>query len=463
MTRQDGEETDDEEAPVFFKTDAERAAKQATKARHDAGEAGSSVATGARNLGAAALAGLAEVTAPQDDKKGRRHARKSRAKALKLAEKNRQAAAKAADKARGHGAKAAGLGRKELDRRSEKAGGKLAAYAGTAGTFTSGASHRAAEAVKEHGGHAADVLREQGGHAAEVLRERSSGATQAVAGKAGPVAHSAAEGVGHAAGASAALIAALAAAAREKASETRARAVTGLDRGVNTAVPRAQEGVAAVGPRVDQTRDVINDELLPKLQAMLGDVQAGKDKALARQDGAVAGLTAAPKKRKRKGGVLITLGLLAAAGAGVAYWLAQQSKAPATDPWAQPATVGADTDPWASTAPTSQVPGAPGADMPGTGVSATAPLADAHLTDEELSAAGTTTGASTTGTSADGEVHMLATDEIDEMGSDKGIDLDAQGEGQTPTEEIEAAQAKSDEPLTVDRSRDGEDPDTPRA
>lgn len=501
MTRQDGQQTDDEEAPVFFKTDAERAAKQAAKARQDAGEAGSNVAIGARNLGAAALAGLAEVTAPQDDKKGRRHARKTRAKALKLAEKNRQAAARSADKARGHGAKAAGHGRKDLDRRGEKAGQALSSYAGVAGMAASDAGHRAAEALKERGGHTADVLREQGahaaevlreqgGHAAEVLRERSGEARQAVADKAGPAAQSAAEGVGQAAGASAAILAALAAAAREKAAETRARAAAGFDHGLETAVPRVQEGVAAVGPRVDRARDTINEDLLPRLQAMLDEVQAGKA-------GASAGTKAAAPKGKRKGGFLIALGVLAAAGAGVAYWLAQQSKAPATDPWAQPVT-GADPDPWAATAPTTDVPGSPGADMAGTGVTATAPLADAHLTDDELATAagrsgsGTqdplaasypaetestsstttsaSTGTSTSGTegtggrpSADGRVEMLATDEIDELGRDEGIDVDEQGEGHTPTEEIEAARAQSDQPLTTDRAQDGEDPDTPRA
>ena len=68
---------------MFFKTDAERAAAQATRARQDATEAGASAASGARNLGAAFLATLAEVTAPQDDRSGRKHAQKASAKALK--------------------------------------------------------------------------------------------------------------------------------------------------------------------------------------------------------------------------------------------------------------------------------------------------------------------------------------------------------------------------------------------
>lgn len=432
---------------MFFKTDAERAAKQAAKARQDAGEAGASAATGARNMGAAALATLAAVIAPQDDKKGRRHARRTRAKALKAADKHRAAATKAAHKARDHGAKAAGHGRKELDRRSERAGGALSAYAGAAGTVASDAGHRATDALKE-----------KGGHAAEVARRRTSDTAHAFGGKAGPVAHSAAQGAGHAAGAGAALLAALAAAAREKADETRARAVAGFDQGLDTAVPRAQHGVAAVGPRVDQFRDVINEELLPKLQALLGDVQTGKDKALARRHGPRAA-TGAPKKRKRKGGVLIALGLLTAAGAGVAYWLSQQSKSPAADPWAQAAAGPARNDPWAATAPTAESPGTPAADLGADDLTATEPLADAHLSDGELAEGQAQTTSTTTGDMP----HMLGPDEIDALGSDEGVSVEEQGEGQSPTEEIEVERAKGDVPLTVERAKDGEDPDTPRA
>lgn len=175
-----------------------------------------------------------------------------------------------------------------------------------------------------------------------------------------------------------------------------------------------------------------------------------------------AALTGAPKKRKRKGGALITLGVLAAVGAGVAYWLAQQSKAPATDPWAQPSAAGADTDPWASTAPTSEVPGTPGATMPATGGTAAAPLADAHLADSEV-AAGSTAPVSTTSTSGSQDPKMLPTETIDELASDDGVPVEEQGQGETPAEEIEAARAKADQPLAGDSAKDGKDPDAPRA
>src|SRR5699024_6006886 len=97
------------------------------------------------------------------------------------------------------------------------------------------------------------------------------------------------------AGAGAALLAALAAAARDRATETRDRAVAGVDHGIDSAVPRAQEGVAAMGPKVDHLRDLINEELLPKIQAMLGDVQTGKDRVLTRDEGVVAAITGTPK------------------------------------------------------------------------------------------------------------------------------------------------------------------------
>jgi len=122
--------------------------------------------------------------------------------------------------------------------------------------------------------------------------------------------------------------------ARDRASKARDRAMTGLDKGVDKAVPKAQEGVAGVGPKVDQARDAIVDDLLPRIQEMIGSVQSAKDDLLSRQDGPVAVVTGSPKKPARKGGFLMTLGLLAAVGAAVAYFLSQKSKSDDTDPWA---------------------------------------------------------------------------------------------------------------------------------
>lgn len=121
----------------------------------------------------------------------------------------------------------------------------------------------------------------------------------------------------------------------EKAAEVRDRAVAGLDHRIDAAVPRGQEAVEGLAPKVDHARDVIVDDVLPKLQELLGNVQSAKDELLAKQDGPVAAVTGAPKKQKRKGGVLLALGALAAAGAGIAWYLNKQQNTPADDPWAE--------------------------------------------------------------------------------------------------------------------------------
>lgn len=122
--------------------------------------------------------------------------------------------------------------------------------------------------------------------------------------------------------------------ARERAGQARDRAMSGIDHGIDTAVPRAQESLAGVSPKIDQARDTLVEDLLPRLQQMLGSVQTTKDDVLSRQTGTVAAVTGAPKKPKRKGGLLLTLGLLAAVGAAVSYYLSQQSQDEAIDPWA---------------------------------------------------------------------------------------------------------------------------------
>lgn len=127
--------------------------------------------------------------------------------------------------------------------------------------------------------------------------------------------------------------------AKDKASHARDRAVSGLDHGIDSAVPRGQDAVASMGPKVDHARDLIVDEVLPKISELLGNLQQSKDELLSRQDGPIATVTGAPKKKKRKGGALIIFGLAAAAGAAIAYYLNSQKK-PATDPWATDHHVG---------------------------------------------------------------------------------------------------------------------------
>lgn len=132
------------------------------------------------------------------------------------------------------------------------------------------------------------------------------------------------------------------AAAIDKAAHARDSAVSGLDRGVDAAVPVMQQGVSDISEKVDHARDRLVDDVLPKLQEMLNNAQSSKDDLLAESDSRVAVVTGAPKKGPKKGGFLIAFGILAAIGAGVAYYLSQQKS-----------TTESDTDPWAGSADSS--------------------------------------------------------------------------------------------------------------
>lgn len=127
--------------------------------------------------------------------------------------------------------------------------------------------------------------------------------------------------------------------AKERAAQARDRAVSNLDHQIDAAVPKGQEAIAGVGPKVDHARDVIVDDILPKISEMLGNVQTSKDEVLSRQDAPIAAITGAPKKKKRKGGALLAFGVAAALGAAVAYYLNSQKKPP-SDPWATEHHVG---------------------------------------------------------------------------------------------------------------------------
>lgn len=213
----------------------------------------------------------------------RSKSKKTKKKALKNAKGARAEATKQARAARGDAAKQAKKGRRDAVKQAKNARSALVGSAGSAGQ-----------------------------------RARATG---------GSLAHSVSDAVGPRAEAAAGTV-------RDRTAVARERAVAGFDRGVDGAVPRAKQGVASVGPKVDQARDAIVDDLLPRIQEMLGSVQVAKDDLLSRQDGPVAVVTGAPKKQRRKGGVLISLGLLAAVGAAVSYFLSQKSDSDDTDPWA---------------------------------------------------------------------------------------------------------------------------------
>lgn len=408
---------------MFFKTDAERAAAQASRARQDATEAGASAASGARNLGAAVLATLAEATAPKDDTSGRRHAQKARAKALKAASKDRASAAKAAEQARA----AAGEARKHGRAAAEKQGAQAEKRAAKLAKDTRARGKKTAKNLRKQ----SESWREQGGHAAEALRDRGSEAWQR-ARETGPLGEAAAAK----AGAGAAALAGLAA-------TTRDRAVAGVDHGIDVAVPRAQEGVAGLAPTVDHVRDLINDEFLPKIQEMLAEVQSGKDRLLAQEEGVVATVTGAPKAPRRKGGKLIALGILAAVGAGVAWWLSQQQSQPAADPWA---SKDGRPDPWAgSTTSTASTP------------STTA--ATATTTGAVGGAAGASTMEGETTMSNDGQARMLDTEQIDDLGTETPSSVEEQAVGESPTEEIQSAREHSHDTLPHNDNDNDDDGD----
>lgn len=434
---------------MLMKSEADRASAQAVKARRDAGDAGTSAAAGARNLGAAVLATLAEVTAPEDDRKGKRHAQRARAKAVKAARRDREEAGKAATKAAAHGRKAAEHSRAAAEKRTAKAKGKsrgaVSTLADVAGAKAVGAASTAAGTARLARSQMADKVSSSdvtGKARAKAARARDTAASvresavHAAAERSGPLADSARER----AAAGAAVLAALAAAARERADETRTRSRLGVDHGVAVAMPHEQDGVAVVGVRADQLRDVINEELLPRIQEMIADLQTTRDGRTAK-DGGAAAMDAKPRKKKRrKGGVLIALGLLTAAGAGVAWYLDRQQRQGERDPWAS--SPGA-ADPWASRTPTSAGEASVGASVGASAATTTmTPAAPA-------TPATSTTGVTGTGTDVSGDApRMLEPQEIDDLASDTPSTAEEQTPGESPTEEIQTARQEAGPAVT---------------
>ncbi|MHB8185808.1 MAG: hypothetical protein ACYDDU_06910 [Dermatophilaceae bacterium] len=127
-----------------------------------------------------------------------------------------------------------------------------------------------------------------------------------------------------------------------------------VEHGIEIAAPRLESAVSGLAPKVDIARDKIVDELLPRVaeaitawasasaaakDEVVSRGAAAKDEVVSRGAGAVAvvsGDAVASPKRKKRGRVLMTLGLIGAAGAAATAFL--KKSAPKDDPWATPLT-----------------------------------------------------------------------------------------------------------------------------
>jgi hypothetical protein len=114
-----------------------------------------------------------------------------------------------------------------------------------------------------------------------------------------------------------------------------------VEHGIEVAAPKLESVVSGLAPKVDSARDKIVDELLPRLTeaiaAFTAATTAAKDEAVSRGAGAasvISGDASATPKRKRKGRLLLILGLFTATAAGIATFV--KKSAPKDDPWATP-------------------------------------------------------------------------------------------------------------------------------
>ena len=116
-----------------------------------------------------------------------------------------------------------------------------------------------------------------------------------------------------------------------------------VEHGIEIAAPKLESAVSGLAPKVDIARDKIVDELLPRvteaITAWAAASAAAKDEVVSRGAGAAAvvkGNAVATPRHKKRGRVLMALGLLGAAVAAVTTFL--KKSAPKDDPWATPLT-----------------------------------------------------------------------------------------------------------------------------
>jgi len=114
-----------------------------------------------------------------------------------------------------------------------------------------------------------------------------------------------------------------------------------VEHGLEVAAPRLESAVSGLAPKVDTARDKIVDELIPRIAdaiaAWSAASAAAKDEAVSRGHGAAAvisGNAVASRKGKKKGRVLLALGLVAATGAAAMAFM--KKSAPKDDPWTTP-------------------------------------------------------------------------------------------------------------------------------
>jgi hypothetical protein len=115
-----------------------------------------------------------------------------------------------------------------------------------------------------------------------------------------------------------------------------------VEHGIEVTAPKLESAVSGLAPKVDTARDKIVDELLPRIaDAIAGWAAASaaaRDEAVSRGQGAAAVISgdavATSKRKKKKGLVLLTLGLFAAAGSAVTVFM--KKSAPKDDPWTTP-------------------------------------------------------------------------------------------------------------------------------
>lgn len=114
-----------------------------------------------------------------------------------------------------------------------------------------------------------------------------------------------------------------------------------VEHGIEVAAPRLESAVSGLAPKVDTARDKLVEDLIPRIAEAIGAwaaaSAAAKEEVVARGAGAAAvisGDAVASPKHKKRGRVLMTLGLFGAAAAGAAAFM--KKSAPKDDPWATP-------------------------------------------------------------------------------------------------------------------------------